>query len=217
MKFLKNYCHRPFPQSFEEFKHAMVSYSQFGEDLLVQEILGYDRKDVFYIELGAYQPISKSNTYIFYKRGGSGICVEPNPFARKLWERIRPRDIFVNAGVTGGVTCCMDYITDNAAGGMNHFCVESENEDSNKIKVFNIRELLELYLPAGKDVDFLTVDCEGMDLQILESFPFEKVQPRVIAVEDFDISGESAVHRYLKSQGYQFASLAKITKIFVRH
>ena len=68
MNILKNYCHRPFPQSFEEFKHAMVSYSQFGEDLLVQEILGYDRKDVFYIELGAYQPISKSNTYIFYKR-----------------------------------------------------------------------------------------------------------------------------------------------------
>ena len=74
-----------------------------------------------------------------------------------------------------------------------------------------------MYLPAGKNVDFLTVDCEGMDLKILESFPFEKVQPRVIAVEDFGISGESVVHRYLESQGYQFTSLEKITKIFVCH
>jgi hypothetical protein len=193
----------------------MVSYSQFGEDLLVQEILGYERKDIFYIELGAYQPISKSNTYIFYKRGGRGICVEPNPLAKKLWERIRPRDIFVNAGVTGGVTCCMDYITDNAAAGMNHFCVESENGDSNKIKVFNIRELLELYLPAGKNVDFLTIDCEGMDLQILESFPFEKVRPRVVAVEDFDYSEQSRIHLLMSKMGYEMKSYAKITKIFV--
>ena len=132
------------------------------------------------------------------------------------WEEIRPRDIFVNAGVTGGVTCSMNYVTDNAAGGMNHFCVESKSGESNKIKVHNIRELLDLYLPVRKHVDFLTVDCEGMDLKILESFPFEKVRPRVIAVEDFDISGESTVQRYLESQGYHFASLARITKIFVR-
>lgn len=80
----ENYLHRPFPNSFEEFKHAMISYSQFGEDLLAQEILGYERCDIFYIDIGAFHPISKSNTYIFYKRGSRGMCVEPNPQARPL-------------------------------------------------------------------------------------------------------------------------------------
>lgn len=215
MKFLKNYLHRPFPSSFEEFRHAMVSYSQFGEDLLVQEILGYERKDVFYIELGAYQPINKSNTYIFYKRGGRGICVEPNPIAQKLWSNFRPRDVFVNSGVTGGESCEMIYNTDGASGGTNHFSHESNSGGSQRIKLVNICELIEKYLSTKQTVDFLTVDCEGMDLSILESFPFDKVRPRVIAVEDFDISGTSDVHRYLQRQGYHFASLAKITKIFV--
>lgn len=53
----------------------MISYSQFGEDLLAQEILGYERCDIFYIDIGAFHPISKSNTYIFYKRGSRGhVC-----------------------------------------------------------------------------------------------------------------------------------------------
>lgn len=215
MNIYKNYLHRPFPCSLEEFRHAMVSYSQFGEDLLVQEILGYDRTDVFYIELGAYQPISKSNTYIFYKRGGRGICVEPNPLAKKLWSDYRPRDIFVKKGVTGGVFCEMFYNTDGAGSSTNHFSQESNGASSQQIELVNIRELIDEYLPAGQAVDLLTVDCEGMDLSILETFPFDKVRPRVIAVEDFDISGISDVHRYLQGLGYHFASLAKITKIFV--
>lgn len=214
-KWISNYLHRPFPNSFEEFKHAMVSYSQFGEDLLLQEILGYERTNVFYIELGAYQPINKSNTYIFYKRGGRGICVEPNPIAKRLWSKFRPRDIFVNTGVTGGVSCEMRYNTDGVGGGTNHFSHESKRGSAALIELSNIRELIAKFLPTGQAVDFLTVDCGGMDLSILESFPFDEVRPRVIAVEDFDLSGNSPMHRYLQSQGYRFASLAKITKIFV--
>ena len=125
MKFLKNYLHRPFPNSFEEFKHAMVSYSQFGEDLLVQEVLGYERRDIFYIDIGAFHPISKSNTYIFYKRGGRGICVEPNPNAKALWQKFRPRDIFIGKGVTGGENCRLAYIILNSAVGIGKLGLKS--------------------------------------------------------------------------------------------
>lgn len=59
------------------------------------------------------------------------------------------------------------------------------------------------------------MDCEGMDLQILESFPFEKVQPRVVAVEDFDYSEQSRIHLLMSKMGYEMKSYAKITKIFV--
>jgi hypothetical protein len=217
MKFLNNYLHRPFPSSFEEFRHAMVSYSQFGEDLLVQEILGYERKDIFYIELGAYQPISKSNTYIFYKRGGRGICVEPNPSSEALWRRYRPRDIFIGKGVTGGASCRMGYILDSGSGAQNCFLGDARAGSAVPLEMecINIRELVAEFLPTAQSVDLLSVDCEGMDLDLIKNFPFDLVRPKVVLVEDFEYSEKSEIHLAMSNLGYEMNSYSKITKIFV--
>jgi len=216
-KWISNYLHRPFPNSFEEFKHAMISYSQFGEDLLVQEILGYERKDIFYIELGAYQPISKSNTYIFYKRGGRGICVEPNPVASALWRRYRPRDIFIGKGVTGGASCRMGYVLDSGSGAQNCFQSDAETESAALLEMecINIRELVADFLPTGQSLDLLSVDCEGMDIDLIKNFPFDLARPKIVLVEDFDYSEESEIHRSMTNLGYEMKSYTKITKIFV--
>src|SRR2546430_2805880 len=56
------------------------SYSQCGEDLLVNFIFGAIRQSaVSYLDVGAHHPTFLSNTYLFYKAGGSGVCVEPDP------------------------------------------------------------------------------------------------------------------------------------------
>ena len=216
-KWISNYLHRPFPSSFEEFRHAMVSYSQFGEDLLVQEILGYDRRDIFYIDIGAFHPNSKSNTYIFYKRGGKGICVEPNPSARALWQKFRPRDIFVSKGATGGASCHLNYVTDPGSGAQNRFQTQCNSGRSfqHEIECVNIRQLVAEFLPAGQSVDLLSVDCEGMDMDLIRNFPFDLVRPRVVVVEDFEYSEKSEIHLLLANLGYEINAYAKITKIFV--
>jgi FkbM family methyltransferase len=217
MNFLKNYLHRPFPNSFEEFKHALVSYSQFGEDLLVQEILGYERRDIFYIDIGAFHPINKSNTYIFYKRGGRGICVEPNPNARALWQKFRPRDIFVSKGATGGESGHLNYVTDPGSGAQNRFQTQSNYGSSlqHEIECLNIRQLVAELLPDGQSVDLLSVDCEGMDIDLIRNFPFDLVRPRVVVVEDFEFSEKSEIHLLLANLGYEMTAFAKITKIFL--
>lgn len=216
-KWISNYLHRPFPNSFEEFKHAMVSYSQFGEDLLVQEILGYERSDIFYIDIGAFHPISKSNTYIFYKRGGRGICVEPNPNARALWQKFRPRDVFIGKGVTGGESCLLDYFIDSGSGAQNCFQSDANSGSSAQLEMecMNIRELVAKFLPTGQTVDLLSVDCEGMDIDLIRNFPFDLVRPRVVVVEDFEYSEESEIHLLMTSKRYEMKSYTKITKIFV--
>jgi FkbM family methyltransferase len=217
MNFLKNYLHRPFPNSFEEFKHAMVSYSQFGEDLLVQEILGYERCDIFYIDIGAFHPVSKSNTYIFYKRGGRGICVEPNPNAGALWQKFRPRDIFISKGATGGESCHLNYVTDSGYGAQNSFQTQSNSGSSleHKIECINIRQLVAELLPAGQSVDLLSVDCEGMDIDLIRNFPFDLVRPRVVVVEDFEYSEKSKIHFIMNEIGYKIGAYTKISKIFL--
>jgi len=217
MKFLENYLHRPFPNSFEEFKHAMISFSQFGEDLLVQEILGYERRDIFYIDIGAFHPLSKSNTYIFYKRGGRGICVEPNPKARTLWKRHRPRDIFVGRGATGGESCRLSYIVGSDSGEQNSFQSHGKSASTAHLEMEcqNIQELVAEFLPAGQSVDLLSVDCEGMDIDLIKTFPFDLMRPKVVLVEDFDYSENSEIHIAMSNLGYEMISYTKITKIFV--
>ncbi len=78
------------------------SYSQSGEDVVVDSILNRQKKG-FYVDIGAFHPKVFSNTYLFYKRGWRGVCVEPNPEAKWKFEMVRPRDTFVNVGVTSSM------------------------------------------------------------------------------------------------------------------
>jgi FkbM family methyltransferase len=217
MKWLRNYLRRPFPRSITEFKDAMVSYAQFGEDLLAQELLGYERSDVFYMDIGAFHPISKSNTYVFYQRGGRGICIEPNPEARALWQQFRPRDTFIGKGVTGGASGFLSYNSDDSKAGMNHFVEYQSNvyPDYLQLECVNIREIVTNLMTAGQRLDLLSIDCEGMDLEIIRSFPFDVVRPRVAIIEDFDYSEKSEISSLMHANGYKTVSYAKISKLFV--
>jgi hypothetical protein len=70
--------------------------------------------------------------------------------------------------------------------------------------------------PHGpKSVDLLSVDCEGMDLDLIKNFPFDLARPKIVLVEDFDYSEESEIHRSMTNLGYEMKSYTKITKIFV--
>lgn len=217
MKWLNIYLQRPFPRRSEEFKHAMISYSQFGEDLLVQELVGYDRNDIFYIDIGAFHPIIKSNTYLFYQRGGSGICIEPNPAARPLWRQYRPRDTFVGKGVIGVGSCLMTYRHNSASEELNHLLNDASEASTADLQIecTNIGQILKDHLPLGRPVDVLSIDCEGLDLDIIRTFPFQSVRPRVAIIEDFDYSEESEISALMRMNGYKTVSYAKISKLFV--
>jgi FkbM family methyltransferase len=194
----------------------MVSDAQFGEDLLAQECLGYEKSDIFYIDVGAFHPISKSNTYIFYSRGGRGICIQPNPAASSLCRRFRPRDMFIGKGVTGGESCHMAYRSNHSSAEVNHFLNHNSNSTSADLQIecVNIRQLVNDHLPSGQQVDLLSIDCEGMDVDVIRSFPFDLVRPRVVIIEDFDYSDKSEIHQLMEASGYKFVSYAKISKIF---
>ena len=79
---------------------SRTSYSQQGEDLIVDSICGsLEIRNPTYLDIGAADPIQLNNTYLFYERGCRGVLVEPNPaFCRKL-EAQRPKDKVLNVGV----------------------------------------------------------------------------------------------------------------------
>lgn len=75
------------------------SYSQHGEDLFVKKHFPAGHKGT-YVEIGSSHPIRISNTYLFYKNGWSGVCVDPIPTYSILYKIYRKRDTFINGGVS---------------------------------------------------------------------------------------------------------------------
>src|SRR5436190_418443 len=74
------------------------SYAQSGEDLIADIELEKKKKG-FFVDIGAFHPKLFSNTYLFYKKGWRGVCEEPNPKMEELFEKTRPKDVFINMGV----------------------------------------------------------------------------------------------------------------------
>jgi hypothetical protein len=75
----------------------MVSYSQNLEDVILQRALRYVQKGC-YVDVGASLPDKESLSFAFYKRGGRGICIEPQAYGDE-WRRLRPEDTFINAAL----------------------------------------------------------------------------------------------------------------------
>src|SRR6185369_33711 len=77
--------------------YAHTYYSQFGEDITLVRLL--PEPTGFYVDVGAHHPQRYSNTYLLHKRGWSGINIDPNPDTIELFNRARPNDINLCAGV----------------------------------------------------------------------------------------------------------------------
>ena len=72
--------------------NANLCYSQNGEDLILNRFLENKEKG-FFIDVGAHHPIRFSNTYLFYKKGWSGINIDAMPGSMTKFNKIRPKDI----------------------------------------------------------------------------------------------------------------------------
>ncbi len=208
------------------------SYSQYGEDLM---LIGFLRDKWswsykgFYVDIGAHHPRILSNTKKFYDIGWHGINVEPSVDAINLFRKARHRDINVNVGI--GIECGeFDYYRLSCKL-MNTFSKQFAESaiaeggvslvDILKVPVMTMEQLLDKYLPAGQNIDFVSIDCEGLDLEILKSNNWEKYRPEFILIEvhtnnkNLEIPhGDVAV--FLRSVGYEHAGQSFVTSLFQR-
>jgi FkbM family methyltransferase len=205
--------------SQEDWKRLRFSYAQYGEDLIAEALL--PDAAGFYAEVGAFHPVQISNTYLFYRRGWQGIVIDPNPRAVALFERRRPRDIVVGCAVSdeeGPVF--LDVTSSHEAAHLRGAGVDGTSSQaprrSYRVTCRRLDKILCEYLPPGQNIDFLTVDCEGYDLNVLRSNDWEKFRPRVVAVEDWESRAESQICRFLAERGYSHVIDANITRIFAR-
>lgn len=203
------------------------SYSQRFEDFLIDRILGF--KDTgFYIDVGAYDPDRFSNTKRFYRRGWKGINIEPHIYNYKKFVKKRLRDVNLNIGVSDRPEKILFF----------HFIPETLSTFS-KEEAFRYRE--QGYMLKGTEeidvkplaqilhelhyrgaIDFMSIDTEGFDLQVLKGNDWKLFRPKVVCIESVahslhkEKNEKNEQNIFLEHQGYKKVVDTGINAIYLR-
>lgn len=201
-------------------KRVLGSDSQYLEDIILDSIFKGKNKG-FYVDIGANDPDEISNTKMFYERGWNGINVEPNVRLYNKLCSVRTNDINLNVGI--GDECDNMKFHELDPDTLSTFSEESAKENikiykakvvsKTSVKVITLKKLFDDYC-QDKVVDFMSVDSEGFEKQILSSNDWKTYRPIAIVVEinqDFD----GSVLSYLINQEYSLIYCNGTNGIFV--
>lgn len=194
-----------------------TDFSQNGQSKEVEKILKGKRGGVF-VEAGAYDGEQLSNTlYLERNLGWKGLLVEPDPW--NFWSlRKKGRKAHL-------VNACLSpspyprEVTFKQSDTMGH--IASQGEEANRRGIFTRVKCFPLYslLLAinTTEVDLLSLDVEGAELQVLKTLPWEKVKIQVLCIEHRHIpEGSEALRAYLEERGYALHTSVGDDYIFVR-
>lgn len=193
-------------------------FSQEGEDLLLSRIFDKKEDTGFYVDIGAHHPKRFSNTFYFYLKGWSGINIDPLPGMKGKFDKVRPNDINIEMGVSLKKEKIPYFMFKEPA--FNTFSQSVANKHKNKsllcqkkeISTDRLDAILSLHLPKNQTIDFLSIDVEGFEFDVIQSNNWEHYQPKVIVLELFDFNfysiNENDIINYLVEKGYKlFAKL----------
>ena len=205
-----------------------ISYSQSGEDLIMYHVfmvLGHKR--ISYLDLGANHPTRFSNTYLFYRSGGFGVCVEPDPTLQPLFKKWRSKDTLLTCGV-GLEECEADFYI-MSTNTLNTFSKEEAEryqgygrqriEKVIKVPLKPVNRILEHSFDACPNL--ISLDIEGLDFQILRSMDLDNWRPEVFCIETLTYTEDKTERRleeiieYMKDKDYMVYGDTYINTIFV--
>lgn len=187
------------------------STSQLGQDIWVLEKTNYKRGG-FFVEFGATDGVLLSNTWLLEKKfGWTGICIEPNP---KFYEQLK-----INRSCRVGNQCIsckskekVKFIFADAYGRDIRYAnddIHSEKRDAYLteghvavLTTISLHDLLIQY-QAPKTIDFLSIDTEGSEYEILSSFPFDRWDIQLLTVEHNYTERRKDIRKLLEGHGYQ--------------
>lgn len=203
----------------------MTSYAQNHEDVVLARVFPRGVRG-FYIDVGAADPVRDSLTKHFYDLGWSGINVEPSaaPFARLSEQRVR--DVNLNVGLSDhdGTMVFHEFPTELA--GCSTFSAEQAAWHREGGTPFLERELTVTTLAAvckehvATPIDFMSVDTEGFEREVLEGGDWERWRPRVVVVEaikpNTSVPTHEAWESILLDSDYLFACFDGLNRFYVR-
>lgn len=217
---------RQFQRNHSE--NSRISYAQCGEDLILEQLfmaLGISK--VTYLDVGAHHPTYLSNTFLLYEKGGCGVCVEPDPALYAAFKKKRPRDTHLNCGV-GIVAGEADFFVMSTAT-LNTFSREDAQRYQSygqhrctktiQVRLESINEIIRKHFDAPPNL--LSLDIEGLDYTILQTFKFDECRPQVFCLETLSYTEDKSEQKLMEiselmhANGYMTYADTFINTIFV--
>lgn len=163
----------------------------------------FNDKPGFFVEVGASHPIEGSQSWHLEQRGWCGILVEPLP---KVAERLRElRSAKVFAAACSSPKNAGQLLPFHVAGPLSSLDRDAMAPGSSPEEVIQVpvTTLDDILADGGapQPLDFLSVDVEGHEIEVLRGFNFARWQPRLILLEDH--VGNLRKHWFVKSSGYR--------------
>jgi FkbM family methyltransferase len=203
-----------------------TSWSQEGEDMILARIFEECEKG-FYVDIGAHHPLRFSNTMFFYQKGWRGINIDALPGSMEEFRKVRPEDINLEIAVSNAEEESIFYIFNDSALSTfsenlvrvyqkkeEHFVVSEKRLTTKKLG-----SILKEHLPEGQIIDYLSVDVEGYEMNVLRSNDWNLYKPRVVLTEFLDFEADkllrSDLYNFMHEKGYSFFAKT-INTVFFR-
>jgi FkbM family methyltransferase len=207
-----------------------LNNSQFGEDKKIIKLFK-EKENGTYLDLGCFHPIRQNNTYLFHRLGWKGINIDLNPLTIELFNIARPNDINICAAISskaGSKNLFFDHeLSSLNTINKNHtkFLKKAfgiKNLKKRKIKTYTLNNIL-------KDnninrIDFMNMDIEGSELEVLKTLNFKKLDIKVICIEivnydhyskDIKIN-KKKIFNILKKNNYRLKFKTSVNYIFIK-
>lgn len=175
-----------------------IFYSQFDEDRRLDSVFKRHKTGTC-VEVGAYDGITGSNTLFFERLGWKCVLIEPNP---RFIETIRKtRTAFFYPGAVGAEPRTANlFIPTTAATLATLSAASTEPGDLISVPVRTLDSVLEEF--DVEQIDFITIDVEGFEMEVLKGFSLSRFNPRVVIIEDSSRRSDTTVYRWMKKEGY---------------
>ncbi len=171
---------------FQLFKSKFKSrklYSNWGIDLLVKDILKKKKRGI-YIDVGCHHPLINNNTNILYKNGWRGINIDLDFNSIDMFNYFRPKDDNVISALSNKKGQADLYFFHNRAA--KNTISKSRGKGAKSIKKIEVNTLDNIIKNSKfkiKHIDFLSIDVEGNELNVLKGLNFERYKPIIISIE----------------------------------
>ena len=188
----------------EKFFVKKNSYSQCGEDFFITKFFTKQKKGT-YLDIGAFNPIKYSNTYLLYKIGWTGINIDLNQTSIDLFNIVRPKDINICAAISDkeenvkvsieNIFSPLNTISLNRSKKLNS---KSIKKNSYYVKSQKINKIVK------NKFDFLNIDIEGFDIKVLKSIKLNFYKPKLICIEILNSRKFLSLNKYLNECNYVY-------------
>jgi FkbM family methyltransferase len=172
------------------------SYSQYGEDIVAYHI--FEPLEIFgggcYVDIGCGHPIEYNNTYLFYLMGWSGLQIDPCNSLQSIYKELRPKDTFMNMAVSSEEQAISYY---EFSPYFYSTCEQTRAnilQDDPAVEFLGVRDVpcrrlseilyeYETRLQNQLAVDLMSIDVEGLELEVLKSHDWTSFRPKVLMIE----------------------------------